>query len=147
MRFSRFSRFAVILLAAAAAACESGTAPDAMPPLAGSYAAVAGHGAFTVTSAGSGSTTDLIAEGGRIELDLHPNGTTSGRLHLPGAGDDGGDFDADLIGTWARSGDLVLLSHAADTFLRDMPLAIRGDRLEGDQAFGGSRVRVVLVRR
>jgi hypothetical protein len=146
MRFSRFSRFAVILLAAAAAACESGTAPDAMPPLAGSYAAVAGHGAFTVTSAGSGSTTDLIAEGGRIELDLHPNGITSGRLHVP-ADDDGGDFDADLIGTWARSGDLVLLSHAADTFLRDMPLAIRGDRLEGDQAFGGSRVRVVLVRR
>jgi hypothetical protein len=146
MRFSRFSRFAVILLTAAAAACETGTAPDATAPLAGSYAAVAGRGAFTVTTNG-GVPMDLIAEGGRIELELHPNGATSGRLHVPGAGDGGGDFDAGLAGSWSRSGDLVLLSQPADTFLRDMPLTVRGDRLEGDQAFGGSRVRVVLVRR
>ena len=39
------------------------------------------------------------------------------------------------------------LSHGADTFLRDMPLTVNDNRLEGERTFGNVRVRVVLARR
>mgnify|MGYP006173008693 CR=1 FL=1 len=88
----------------------------------------------------------LNADGATIELVLAENGTTTGRLFIPAGVAGVPDFDENLAGTWAVVDGRVVLSHAADTFLRDMPLELEGDRLVGDQRFGGVRVRVVLQR-
>src|SRR3954452_14456416 len=64
----------------------------------GSYTA----SALTLTS--SIGTTDLLALGSTVALTLAADGTTSGRLFVPGGDDDGGDLDVDLAGTWALSG-------------------------------------------
>jgi len=58
----------------------------------------------------------------------------------------GEGFDGDLAGTWTLSGTTVRLQHAADTFLRDMPLTVAGNQLTGDATFSGVRVRLVLQR-
>lgn len=93
-----------------------------------------------------GQTTDYLAAGATARLELDADGTTTGRLFVPGGGENGGDFDADLAGTWTLQGDTVRLSHAADTFLRDMPLVVSRNSLAGDRTFSGIHVRIVLVR-
>lgn len=149
--FSSFSRraFAILLVAAGLAACDGPAEPSSQPTLqmvAGSYRAAHGYGAITLTTTQNGETTDWLAKGASITIDLRGDGTTAGRVFIPGAYEDGSDFDADLAGTWTLAGGKVRLSHSADTFLRDMDLIFRTDRLEGEQTFSGVRVRVVLAR-
>ncbi len=66
--------------------------------VAGSYTA----SSLTLTS--SVGTTDLLALGSTVAITLAADGTTSGRLFVPGGEDDGSDLDVDLAGTWTLSG-------------------------------------------
>jgi hypothetical protein len=77
--------------------------------------------------------------GGSVDADAHLS-----RVHPAVTGE--GDFDADLAGTWTRSGSIVEFSHAADTFVRDMPFTMQGATLVGDRTFGDVRIRVTLTR-
>ena len=88
-----------------------------------------------------GTTTDQLAAGASITLRLSENGTTSGQLIMPGRP------IASLSGTWVLSGATVTLMHSADTFLRDLPLQVRGNVLAGDRTFddGDSPTRVQLT--
>ncbi len=122
------------------------------PPLtvlAGSYTAEGPFGAitFTTSTADGDDETDWLAQGASIVLELADDGTTGGRLFVPGGDEDGGDMDEDLTGTWSVEDGVVTLAHDADTFLRDMPFASDGDRLEGEETFGDMTIRVVLIRR
>jgi hypothetical protein len=147
----RIPALAALFFALVLGACAddpSGPNPDqlAMQQLAGSYAATDQYGAITLTTTANGETRDWIAAGGSLQIDLAPDGTTTGRLFVPGADDDGGDLDADLTGTWAVDGNTISFSHTADTFLRDMPFQVNGSQLEGDQTFDDVRVQAVFVK-
>lgn len=147
MRLFHARAIAMLLLPGLVGCADS----DPMSPgeplaVAGTYAAATGEasrfGAVTFT-AESDASRDMLAEGASIVLDLHPDGTTSGRLFVPGsAGED--DFDEDLAGTWVEENGIVRLDHAADTFLRDMDFAVEAGRLVGDAGFGGVDVHVTL---
>ena len=125
--------------------------------LAGSYVAsipVSGGAAFgtlVFSTTQNGVAVDRVAQGAEITLQLASDGTTSGSMVIPNVElDDSGElgtFVANLAGTWRLDGNTVSLSHDADTFLRDMPLTVKADRLEGNRVFGGVRVRLALVRR
>lgn len=128
----------VALYLASFAAC---TETPTMESLAGSYEATT----FTVRE-GTGPTQDVLATGGFINVTLTAAGTTSGRVFVPGGGETGGDFDADLSGTWTLNGTVVTFDHAADTFVRDLPFTADGGRLTGEATFSGATVRVVLER-
>lgn len=129
----------MILLPACGDPSEPG--PVTMEAVAGSYVAA---GLETTTGA---TTTDQLAAGASLRLNLNAPGTTSGRLFVPGGAEDGSDFEADLTGTWQLSGREVLLDHAADTFLRDMTLDYeRPGVLSGSADFGGTRVTVELAK-
>ncbi len=155
MRYPRFFPAALLLTASLAAGtgCDddnpTGPNPTAIQ-VAGSWSAADGgsdaFGAIVFHADSVGAERDLVADGATIELVLAQNGTTSGRLFIPAGVAGVPDFDENLAGTWALVDGRVVLSHAADTFLRDMPLTLEGDRLVGDQRFGGVRVRVVLQR-
>jgi hypothetical protein len=69
-----------------------------------------------------------------------------GRLFVPGADEDGGDLDEDLVGDWSLEGDVVRLQHEADTFLRDIDFFYRDGRLEGVETFQVT-ISVVLAKR
>ncbi len=118
-----------------------------MDLVAGDYVAEDEFGAMTFTTTEDGQTVDWLAGGASLTIQLARDGSTEGRLFVPGADEDGSDFDADLAGTWTLVGDTVRFSHAADTFVRDMPFAVQDGRLEGDRVFGDTRIRVVLVKR
>lgn len=106
--------------------------------------------AATFTTTTDGTTTDQLAEGATLNITLHEDGTTTGELFVPGGAEDGGDFEADLAGTFSfnDSSDRVTFDQNADTFVRDMTFtAVRsndGVQLEGEETFGESTVRVVL---
>jgi hypothetical protein len=108
--------------------------------VAGTYQA----SAFTVTS-GVG-TTDLLAAGATVDATLAPDGTTSGRLFVPGAGENGGDLDEDLTGTWTLAGQTVTFDQTADTFIRDAEFLAGRNTLTGEGTFSGVTIFLQLVK-
>jgi hypothetical protein len=126
--------------------------PLTVEAVAGVYGASGAFGAYTFTTVDGGMVTDWLEAGASILLRLNRDGTTEGELFVPGADENGSDFEANLTGTWQLAGGAVTLTHDADTFLREMPLTVVGGRLEGDQTFGrttnssGTRVRLTLQR-
>jgi hypothetical protein len=132
---------ATLALTAATAACgDDPTYPPTMRDIAGTYTATR----FETTT--DGSTVDQLAAGATITLTLNLNGTTAGRLFVPGGNPDGSDYDVDLAGAWSVAAWEVDLSHAADTFLRGMTLVWDDGTLDGSQTFGNTLVEVVLRR-
>jgi hypothetical protein len=129
-----------VLIALALAGCGDDDDPTGPPASTGAYEATT----WTVTE--GGTTTDVLAAGGSFAITLTSQGTTTGRLFVPAAVTGEGDFDADLTGTWTQRGAIVEFSHAADTFVRDMPFTVQGATLVGDHTFGGARIRVTLTR-
>ena len=87
---------------------------------------------------------DWLKAGASLTLNLSSNGTTSGRLFMPGAASGGGDLDADMTGTWLLVGHTVFLGQAAETFMRGIDFTAGLDQLAGDQTFGDT-VRVIVV--
>jgi hypothetical protein len=159
MPFNFVSRSAATIgIALSILACSDANGPEGLTKeeLSGSYVATvpvsggAAFGTLVLTTTQNGVSVDYAAQGAEIRLALAIDGTTSGSLHIPNVQlDDSEDpvtFDANLAGTWSLVGNTVTLSHGADTFLRDMPLTVKGNRLEGDRTFGDVRVRLSLVR-
>ena len=111
--------------------------------------AVGNYTAVLFTSTGNSGQRNELAVGGSVILNLHANGTTSGHLHMVAPGG-GPDFDADMAGTWTRTGTTVNINQPADTFVRDMPFTLTpyvgSWDLEGNQTFSGTNIRLTLRR-
>lgn len=136
MRLACIGRFAAasILLG-----CSDSFTPS-IGNVAGSYTST------TFLTTDSTGTTDQLAAGTTFTISLAANGTTTGRLFVPGAGAGGGDLDADMAGTWTLTGTTVQFAQTADTFVRDMPFRAESNRLRGEAVFGATTVRVVLTK-
>lgn len=137
LKLTRRAAYSLALIGAfVVAGCDDSTDPD---PVVGTYVAT------SLVTTENGVPFNHIANGSTIVLTLHAGGTTTGSVHFEAAGGDP-DFDANLNGSWTRTGDTVELSHSADTFLRDTPLTFDGFTLTGDETFSGVRVQVTLTR-
>ena len=125
-------------------ACDDeATGPD-LEVVAGTYTATT----FNVTEDGS-ATQDILDLGGMITMTLNANGTTTGALFVPGGLEGGGDFLADLEGTWDMDDDgRVTFDHEADTFLRDVAFDFDEDdgTLVTTDFAGDAEFDVVLTR-
>jgi hypothetical protein len=141
-----------LLFILALGACEqspSGIDPSlaAMQKVAGSYVASSAYGATRFNTIIEGQTTNWLAKGAVLQINLSADGTTTGRLLVPGMDEGGGDFDKDLAGRWSLKGDTVHFEQSADTFVRDMPFLVRGNTLQGDGDFGnGNRIQVTFTK-
>jgi hypothetical protein len=72
---------------------------------------------------GSEAPIDVLEElGGEMEVTLNADGTTTGHILVPGAGEGDGDLDESLTGTFTFEEDTGELSfeQGADTFVRDL---------------------------
>lgn len=140
------SRLPVLIVTGALMACANDPlSPEAA--LAGSYhASSAAYAASVFTLTQNGSTRDLLAEGGVLDLTLRDDMRTSGRIFVAGADEGGGDFDQNLSGGWSVANDTVRVEQQADTFLRDIPLVLHGNLLSGEFSGPEGTVRVVLVK-
>jgi len=128
--------YSFALIAFVVAGCEDSNEPDA---------AVGTYFATSLVTTENGQTVNQIANGSTITLSLAPGGFSSGIMHFEGTGGDP-DIDANLNGTWTRSGSIVSVDTDADTFFPDMPLTFNGATLTGDETFTGGRVQVTLTR-
>ena len=143
------------LLALVGCGDANGPQPISVEQVSGAYvteipASGTAFGSLMLTTTENGVVVDQVARGTKIELVLAANGTTTGSLFVPDIDTEDGKLVplfGDLAGTWRLEGNQVLLSHEEDTFLRDIPLTVNGDRLEGDRTFNGARVRISMVRR
>ncbi|HJP59054.1 MAG TPA: hypothetical protein VJ865_03620 [Gemmatimonadaceae bacterium] len=86
---------------------------------------------------------------GSLIIRLAADGTTSGHLLLA-AFNGNPAVDADMAGTWTRTGNNITFQQAADTFVRNMTFTIEqiDDNvwfLVGDDVFAGTRFNVRLA--
>ena len=126
----------IFLGIAAIIACGSDSTPPSV--VAGSYTATQ----FTTT--GSSGQTNQILAGSTLNLTLASGGGVTGHLHIAASGADP-VFDADMAGTWTRTGNTIDFSQTADTFIRNMPFTIEanGD-LVGARSFSGTAIAITL---
>ena len=108
--------------------------------VAGSYSA----SAFTLTS-GSGEL-DLLAIGATVTATLDADGTTSGRLQVPGGVGGAPAVDEDLAGTWSLSGTTVTFSPSASSLLSDVDFAVGPNTLTGEGIYQGAMLLLVLTK-
>jgi hypothetical protein len=141
-------RLLLSLLTAAAIAVSIVACSDSFKPTTESV--VGDYNLQSLTTTDTSGTTDWVAAGSTLTLTIAANGTTTGNLFIPGAAEGGGDFNADMAGTWSLSGSVITIDQTADTFVRDMDFKAGKDRLAGDQTFGfnavPTRVRIVLTK-
>lgn len=133
-------RWLATVVAAVSLACGDDPFVPSLENIAGSYTATT----FTTTS--GGVTTDQLAAGASFTITLASNGATTGRLFVPGGGQGGGDLDADMTGTWTLVGSTVEFAQTADTFVRDMPFTASVNRLQGQEMFSNTTIRVTLAK-
>lgn len=127
-----------LTLALVLGSCGGDSFSPTVETVAGSYTA----SSFTLSS--SVGTTDLLALGSTVDLTLAVDGTTSGRLFVPGGAEDGSDLDVDLVGTWTLSGSTVTFDQTGDTFIPDVQFTAGRNRLSGEGTFSGTIIRLVL---
>jgi hypothetical protein len=137
LKSSRLAPAALVLLLACGGS-DSFTPTE--ETVAGTYEA----SAFTATS--FSGTTDLLLAGAIVDATLAPDGTTSGRLFVPGGAEDGSDLDEDLTGTWTLTGQTVTFDHAADTFITDVEFIAGRNTLTAEGTFGGLSLFLQLVK-
>jgi hypothetical protein len=140
--FRKSRSLLLIGLAGVLMGCDDSTGPSD-PPV-GNYTAVI----FTTTPTG-GSTRNELQAGSSLTLNLRPDGTTSGHLHIAANGQ-APAFDADMAGSWTMTGNVIDITQAADTFVRNMAFTIQqlsSDTwvLVGDEVFNGVRVNLTLA--
>jgi hypothetical protein len=99
---------------------------------------------FTLTS--FSGTTDLLLAGATVDATLAPDGTTSGRLFVPGGAEDGGDLDEDLAGTWTLAGQTVTFNQTADTFIGEAEFTAGRNTLTAEGTFSGATILLQLIK-
>jgi hypothetical protein len=135
-------RAVALCLALAAVACgDDDPFSPTMENVAGSYTA----STFTAQSDLLGNV-DLLATGATVSVILDEDGSTTGRLFVPGADEDGGDVDVDLTGTWSLTGDTVTFSQTGDSFIRDVDFVASENRLTGEGTFDDTDLLLVLTK-
>jgi hypothetical protein len=133
-------RGVALTLTIALAACGDDNFSPTVENVAGLYTA------STFTYETSTGTTDLLAAGAVVSIDLADDGTTTGEIFLEGGGEGGSDLDEDLTGTWTLAGSTVTFDQTADTFIRDLDFTADEDLLEGEDTFDDVTIRLVLTK-
>jgi hypothetical protein len=134
---TRAVRASAVALALGACGGEDSFSPT-VETVAGSYTA------RTLTLTSAVGTTDLLALGSTVAITLATDGTTSGRLFVPGGAEDGSDLDLDLAGTWTLVGTTVRFDQTADSFIRDVDFTAAPNQLNAEGTFSGTIIRLVL---
>lgn len=141
----RISRSLLLIgLPALLLACGGSDEPSSSA-YAGSYVAT------SWTTTGNSGHQDQLLAGSTLQITLAPNGTTTGHLHVAASGANP-VFDADMAGTWAVSGNVIVdFTQAADTFVKNMLFTVGSNiqgiiTLTGDQTFSGTRIEIILTR-
>jgi hypothetical protein len=116
-------------------------------PFSPTVANVAGtYNATLFTATNSMGTINLLSMGATVHVVLNPDGTTTGHIFVPDVGQEDGELDADLTGTWTLSGSTVTFSQTADTFIRDVEFTASQNSLESEGTFEDTTLHLALAK-
>jgi len=116
-------------------------------PFSPTVANVAGtYNATLFTATNSTGTLNLLSLGATVHVVLNPDGTTTGHLFVPDIGQEDGELDADLTGTWTLTGSTVTFSQTADTFIRDVEFTASQNSLESEGTFEDTTLHLALAK-
>ena len=111
-------------------------------------ARVAGsYDAITWTIATPTGSTDLLAEGARLTLDLAAGGSVAGEFFIPaGLAPEDGQHAADMQGSWTldENAGIVRFDQPADTYVRLVDWEVDPITLSNEFVNGGYTVTTVL---
>lgn len=128
----------MVLLLGLTACNETTTEPGGT--LAGTYTAT--H--FRVTESGA-AEVDVLANNGRLVINIAENNTTTGSLILPS--NIQGGLTASMAGTANLSGSTVTFQQNEDTFVRDLSWTLTNNGLTvSDQLHQGTLYTITLTR-
>lgn len=133
--------FAVItiLLGCADNSTEPVTPKLTVDMVKGNYSTIA----FNLTE--NGTSTDILAEGGHININLLIDRTTTGQFFIPKTiSGDSLDINLSLEGTFVIVNDSVAFQHNADTFIRDIKWAFQENKLTGRFSSSSANIFVQL---
>ena len=147
MKMGSWKHFRIAHALAAAVLISGGLAcDDGLPVPPEEFEPVGTWTATAFTAAFPGQTYDVLAEGGSIDVVLHPNGTISGTYVWPGL-DGTESYDLELEGTWTREGqNRVYFTHQEGPYLRYVLFAGGGNQMAGEGSADGVIVNIVLRR-
>lgn len=131
------------LAAVALAGC--GGNDDPFSPTVANVAGTYNATLFTVNDPELGML-NLLSLGATVHVVLNPDGTTTGHIFVPDLGQEDGELDADLTGTWTLSGSTVTFSQTADTFIRDVEFTASQNSLETEGTFEGTTIHLALAK-
>jgi hypothetical protein len=138
---SVISRLFLLALAVSAIACgDDDSFSPTVETVAGSYTA----STFTLSS--PVGTINLLGAGATVTVDLARDGTTTGRLFVPGGNTDGSDLDDDLAGTWSLTDSTVTFQQSSSTIIPDLEFIASANRLTAEGSFSGGTLRLVLTK-
>jgi hypothetical protein len=144
LRFSTIRLGALLFAVAVANSCMTEPACGCSPgpePVTGSYSATRLR--FTQTGF---PTVDALSAGAAITITLLENGTTTGTFVIPASLNNGHAETLDLAGTFQNTSGTVTFSHAADTFIRNVPWGQASGALVTTASAGGIQYDVILTR-
>ena len=106
------------------------------------------YDAITWTIVGLDETTDMLAAGSHLWIELRPDGTTDGEFYTPeGAAPEPAERRVRLAGYWTLGpGDIVTFQMEGDTFVRFVEWEYGAGRLENEFTIGQYTTRTVLRR-
>ncbi len=89
---------------------------------------------------------DILSVGGYIEIELYDDKTTTGTFYLPDTLDltVGGEFVANLSGTYIIKNNKLNFEHNADTFIRNVDFDFFESQLSGSYEKSGVLVEMKL---
>jgi hypothetical protein len=137
-------RRAALALSLALAACggdDDGSFSPSTSNVSGAY-----HATTFTAEAPGGASLDLLALGATVSVILSTDGTTSGHLSVPGQGENGGNLDEDLDGTWTLSGSTVTFSQTTGTLIQDATFTAEENCLTGSGPFNGFTILIILTK-
>jgi hypothetical protein len=134
--------FAVLTLGALVVACSGDDPVSPEQRLAGRYDAI------TWTITGAAETTDMLAEGSFLWIELRSDGSTDGEFYTPeGAAPEPAERLVSLEGSWSVTpDDVVTFEMEGDTFVRFVEWQYGAGRLENEFTIGQYTTRTVLRR-
>lgn len=131
-RLTPFFLFVLIVIAAASACNDEANHPSE-PRLQGTYTATA----FTVVT--PDTVFDELAEGVSLTITLHPDGTTTGLQIVA-------EVVTDLSGEWDTTAGALRLHLASPSFLNRVAFAIAPNQLQGELLLESGAFHLTLTK-
>jgi hypothetical protein len=129
------------LLAASLLLAVSACGSTSSDPLVGTYLATT----FLITPPNQG-TTNVLAQGGSLGINIANNYVTAGTLILPASLNGGVILTTSLAGTATITGSAVTFTTLAPTFFRQLTFTLATDSLTANQTVADTTFDIVLRR-